>query len=84
MSAIIRRRNSNLPARTMTKQEFLTPFDRIFDDMFGNMFPTIANDFGEDFLDGEQHTCVPELFWFATSINFYNNYESYFGELCQK
>ena len=49
MSAIIRRRNSNLPARTMTKQEFLTPFDRIFDDMFGNMFPTIANDFGEDF-----------------------------------
>ena len=48
MSAIIRRRNS-LPARTMTKQEFLTPFDRIFDDMFGNMFPTIANDFGEDF-----------------------------------
>tara|TARA_B100000902_G_C26820475_1_gene673694 strand:+ start:181 stop:624 length:444 start_codon:yes stop_codon:yes gene_type:complete len=33
----------------MTKQEFLTPFDRIFDDMLGNMFPTIANDFGSDF-----------------------------------
>ena len=48
MSAIIRRRN-NLPARTMTKQEFLTPFDRIFDDMLGSMFPTIANDFGNDF-----------------------------------
>ena len=48
MSAIIRRRNS-LPARTMTKQEFLTPFDRIFDDMLGSMFPTIANDFGNDF-----------------------------------
>lgn len=48
MSAIIRRRNS-LPARTMTKQEFLTPFDRIFDDMLGSMFPTIANDFGDDF-----------------------------------
>lgn len=48
MSAIIRRRN-NLPARTMTKQEFLTPFDRIFDDMLGSMFPTIANDFGDDF-----------------------------------
>ena len=48
MSAIIRRRN-NLPARAMTKQEFLTPFDRIFDDMLGSMFPTIANDFGDDF-----------------------------------
>tara|TARA_Y100001970_G_C14011692_1_gene738771 strand:+ start:116 stop:607 length:492 start_codon:yes stop_codon:yes gene_type:complete len=49
MSAIIRRRNNNLPAKTMTRQEFLTPFDRIFDDMFGNMFPTLANDFGDDF-----------------------------------
>ena len=48
MSAIIRR-NRNMPARTMTKQEFLTPFDRIFDDMLGSMFPTIASDFGEDF-----------------------------------
>ena len=48
MSALIRRRGS-FPAKTMTKQEFLTPFDRIFDDMFGNMFPTIANDFGDDF-----------------------------------
>ena len=48
MSAIIRRRN-NLPAKTLTRQEFLTPFDRIFDDMFGNMFPTIASDFGDDF-----------------------------------
>jgi len=37
------------PAKTMTRQEFLTPFDRIFDDMIGNMFPTIANDFGDDF-----------------------------------
>lgn len=48
MSAIIRRRN-NVPAKTMTRQEFLTPFDRIFDDMLGSMFPTIANDFGQDF-----------------------------------
>ena len=48
MSAIIRRRN-NLPAKTLTRQEFLTPFDRIFDDMLGSMFPTIANDFGDDF-----------------------------------
>ena len=49
MSAIIRRRNNSLPAKTMTRQEFLTPFDRIFDDMFGNMFPTLASDFGDDF-----------------------------------
>ncbi len=48
MSAIIRRRN-NLPAKTLTRQEFLTPFDRIFDDMLGSMFPTIASDFGDDF-----------------------------------
>jgi HSP20 family protein len=46
MSAIIRR---SFPARTLTKQEFLTPFDRIFDDMINNMFPTFANDLGEDF-----------------------------------
>jgi len=49
MSAIMRRRNSNLPAKTMTRQEFLTPFDRIFDDMFGNMFPSVADGFGDDF-----------------------------------
>jgi len=49
MSAIIRRRNNNLPANTMTRQEFLTPFDRIFDDMFGNMFPSVADGFGDDF-----------------------------------
>tara|TARA_B100000214_G_C23948936_1_gene619417 strand:- start:1071 stop:1562 length:492 start_codon:yes stop_codon:yes gene_type:complete len=49
MSALIRRRNNSLPAKTLTRQEFLTPFDRIFDDMFGNMFPTIASDFGDDF-----------------------------------
>ena len=47
MSAIIRRRP--FPARTISKQEFLTPFDRIFDDMLGNMFPTFAADLGDDF-----------------------------------
>ena len=57
MSAIIRRRNS-LPARTMTKQEFLTPFDRIFDDMLGSMFPTIANDFGDDFFTKGSYTKI--------------------------
>lgn len=47
MSAIIRR--SGLAPRAFTKNEFLTPFDRLFDDMLGNMFPTISNDLGEDF-----------------------------------
>ena len=47
MSAIIRR--SGLAPRAFTRNEFLTPFDRLFDDMLGNMFPTISNDLGEDF-----------------------------------
>ena len=48
---LVRRAPGFFPAKTMTRQEFLTPFDRIFDDMIGNMFPTIANDFGDDFCD---------------------------------
>ena len=32
-----------------TKDEFLTPFDRIFDDFFRNSFPGLSKDFGEDF-----------------------------------
>lgn len=47
MSAIIRR--SGLAPRAFSKNEFLTPFDRLFDDMLGNMFPTISSDLGEDF-----------------------------------
>ena len=46
MSAIIRRR---VPARTLSKKEFLTPFDRLFDDMLTGMFPDFHRDFGEDF-----------------------------------
>ncbi len=45
MSSIIRR----VPQRAMSRQEFLTPFDRIFDDMFGNAFPALATEFGQDF-----------------------------------
>ena len=47
MSAIIRR--SGLAPRAFSKNEFLTPFDRLFDDMLGNMFPTISSDLGDDF-----------------------------------
>mgnify|MGYP003627745450 FL=1 len=32
-----------------TKDEFLTPFDRLFDDFFRSSFPGLAKDFGEDF-----------------------------------
>ncbi len=33
----------------ISRDEWLTPFDRLFDDMLGNMFPTLAHDVGEDF-----------------------------------
>ena len=46
MSAIIRRR---VPARTLSKKEFLTPFDRLFDDMLTDMFPAFHRQYGEDF-----------------------------------
>lgn len=47
MSAIIRR--GRVPARTLSKKEFLTPFDRLFDDMLTDMFPAFHRDFGDDF-----------------------------------
>ena len=47
MGAIIRR--NGLAPRAFTRNEFLTPFDRLFDDMLGNMFPTFSNDLGDDF-----------------------------------
>jgi len=45
MSSIIRR----APARAVTRQEFLTPFDRLFDDAMSNLFPTFSNELGQDF-----------------------------------
>ena len=47
MTTIVRR--NNLAPRAFSKNEFLTPFDRLFDDMLGNMFPTVSRDLGEDF-----------------------------------
>ena len=47
MPNIIRR--SALPARTMSKREFLTPFDEIFNNLMGDMFPSIHQEFGENF-----------------------------------
>jgi HSP20 family protein len=47
MSNIIRK--GKLSPRDFSRNEFLTPFDRIFDDMINNMFPTVSRDLGEDF-----------------------------------
>ena len=47
MPNIIRR--PALPARTMSKREFLTPFDEIFNNLMGDMFPSIHQEFGENF-----------------------------------
>ncbi len=45
MSTLIRR---TVP-RSITRQEFLTPFDRLFDDMVSSMFPSFSSDLGDDF-----------------------------------
>ena len=37
------------PARTISKREFLTPFDEIFNNLMGDMFPSIHQEFGQDF-----------------------------------
>jgi len=42
-------RRSALPARTVSKREFLTPFDEIFNNLMGDMFPSIHQEFGENF-----------------------------------
>ena len=47
MSKLIRR--SALPARTISKREFLTPFDEIFNNLMGDVFPTFHQEFGQDF-----------------------------------
>jgi|TARA_Y100000310_G_scaffold91864_1_gene89399 HSP20 family protein len=48
MTSLIRYPHALAP-RTLSRNEWLTPFDRLFDDMFGNMFPTVSSDVGEDF-----------------------------------
>tara|TARA_Y100000296_G_C5097442_1_gene218131 strand:+ start:179 stop:682 length:504 start_codon:yes stop_codon:yes gene_type:complete len=37
------------PLKHFTRDEFLTPFDRIFDDFFSTSFPSLSKDFGGDF-----------------------------------
>jgi HSP20 family protein len=56
MSGIIRK--SALPARTLSKREFLTPFDELFNSMMGDMFPTFHRDLGNNFFaDGSYPKC---------------------------
>ena len=47
MTSLMRR--SALPARTVSKREFLTPFDELFNTMLNDMFPTFHRDVGNDF-----------------------------------
>ena len=42
-------RRSALPGRAISKREFLTPFDEIFNNLMGDMFPALHQDFGQDF-----------------------------------
>tara|TARA_B100000686_G_scaffold353460_1_gene459172 strand:+ start:599 stop:1084 length:486 start_codon:yes stop_codon:yes gene_type:complete len=37
------------PVKHFTRDEFLTPFDRLFDDFFKSSFPGLSKDVGEDF-----------------------------------
>ena len=41
--------NRNFTPRALTRDEWLTPFDRMFDDMLGSLFPAVAKDVGSDF-----------------------------------
>ena len=47
MTSLIRR--SAFPARNISKREFLTPFDELFNSMLGDVFPTLHQEFGENF-----------------------------------
>ena len=40
---------NHFPVKHFTRDEFLTPFDRLFDDFFKSSFPSLSKDFGEDF-----------------------------------
>ena len=40
---------NHFPVKHFNRDEFLTPFDRLFDDFFKVSFPSLSKDFGEDF-----------------------------------
>lgn len=43
--------NGYLPSIFSNRDEFLTPFDRMFDEIMNNSFPTFGKDFGIDFFE---------------------------------
>jgi HSP20 family protein len=47
MTSIIRR--GAFPTRTISKREFLTPFDELFNEFFNSSFPALHNELGNDF-----------------------------------
>jgi len=60
---------NTFPVKHFTRDEFLTPFDRLFDDFFKNTLPGLSKDVGEDFfskgsypkvnvIDGEDNVVI--------------------------
>jgi HSP20 family protein len=47
MTGIIRRRA--LPQKVISRKEFLTPFDELFNSLLNNSFPSLHNDLGTNF-----------------------------------
>jgi len=47
MTSIIRR--SVFPTRGISKREFLTPFDELFNELFNSSFPALHSELGNDF-----------------------------------
>ena len=44
-------RGYKIAPRNLSRSEFLTPFDAIFDDMINSMFPAASRDLGENFFN---------------------------------
>ena len=44
-------RSYKIAPRNLSRSEFLTPFDAIFDDMINSMFPAASRDLGENFFN---------------------------------
>ena len=47
MTSLIRR--SAFPARTISKRELFSPFDELINSLWGDMFPTLHKEVGQDF-----------------------------------
>ena len=72
-------RRSALPARTISKREFLTPFDEIFNSMLGDMFPRLHEEFGSDFfLQGSYPKCNVINFDDLVGVYLINKFNFFF------